>query len=294
MSAQDKPVGVVSRNQHASYFDAALLLPRMAYRLTKVIKSHAGPLNAIDTLENMAITASEDTTLKVFSLSGLKLLVTYTHHKMGVNDVKTASLHMYSCGQDRRIKSVDLCTSKVVTDYVGHTQSVTTLDANGILVSGSADRSVRMWDTRTGREIAKFVGHSNIVTKVLAGDKVVSSSMDGTVRVWDRRSSNVLYFSTGVRTIESSDDKLYIVLRDSVCALNAQLQQVSRYPYRGVRSILCSGASVYFGCNGFIRMQKQDTFVDVKCRGSIECMAVHGHYILCGGEDRTLQVVENT
>lgn len=265
----------------------------MGYRLTKVIKSHAGPLNAIDTMEEMAVTASEDTTLKVFSLPGFKLLVTYTHHKMGVNDVKTVTPHMHSCGQDRRIKTVDLCTNKVVCDYVGHTQSVTTLDVSGVLVSGSVDRSVRMWDTRTGREIAKFVGHSDIVTKVLAGDKVVSSSMDGTVRMWDRRSSDVLHFSTGVRTLESSEDRLYIVLRDGVRALGARLQQVSEYPHKGVRSILCGGTSVYFGCDGFIRMQKQDVFVDVKCRGSIECMAVHGQYILCGGEDRTLQVVES-
>lgn len=266
----------------------------MKYKLTKVVKSHAGPLNAIDTVENMAITASEDTTLKVFSLPGLKLLITYTHHKMGVNDVKAASPRVYSCGHDRRIKSVDLCTNKIVCDYAGHTQSVTTLDVDGVLVSGSVDRSVRMWDTRTGHEIAKFVGHSDIVTKVLAGDKVVSSSMDGTVRVWDRRSSNVLYFSTGVRTLESSEDRLYVVLRDSVHALGAQLQQVTRYPYRGVRSVLCSGASVYFGCDGFIRMQRQDDAVDVKCRGSIDCIAEHGQYVLCGGEDRTLQVVEGT
>lgn len=265
----------------------------MTHKLTKIIKSHKGRLTALGTSEGLLASSSEDTTLKVFDIVTFKLLITYTYHKMCINDLKIVARAIYSCGDDHRIKSVDLGTNKVVQDYFGHTQSVTTIDVHETLASGSADKSVRLWDVRTGKETLTLRGHSDIVTRVVNREKVISSSMDGCIRIWDKRNGRTVHFETGVRAFCEGPDGLYVVLRDRVVVLDAAFERVRTYDIVGVRSILVWDSDCFYvGCDGALGVSVCSKLATVECTGSIDCIAARGRYVFCGGSNKTINVVE--
>lgn len=264
----------------------------MKYKLTKIIKSHRGRLTAMDAAENILLTSSEDTTLKVFEISTCRLLTTYTHHKLCVNDARIAGVFLYSCGQDRRIRSLDLCTNKVAGDYFGHTDSVTKIDVGPTLVSGSSDKSVRVWDIRTGNEVARYLGHTCPITGVISGEKILSSSSDGTLRVWDRRESKTLHLEKGVKAIAKGEAGVYAVLKDNVVVFDTTFNVLKAYKASGVRSVSSSGNTVCFGSDSKVDVWRGDKSASVKCLGWIDCIVAYKKYVFCGGSNKKIHVIE--
>lgn len=122
----------------------------------KVIQGHNDPIRdlAFSPNDTKFVTASDDSTLKIFDFAG------------GVEE-STLSGHGWDA------KSVDWHPTK------------------GLLVSGSKDHLVKLWDPRTGRCLTTLHGHKNTITKTLfervRGQCLATSARDQTARVFDLR-----------------------------------------------------------------------------------------------------------
>lgn len=100
------------------------------------------------------LTASDDTTLKIFDFTGMSCDTTLTGHNW---DVKSCDWH----------------------------------PTKGLLVSGSKDHQVKFWDPRTARCLTTLHSHKNTVTATrfsrVNSNLLATSSRDQTARVFDLR-----------------------------------------------------------------------------------------------------------
>lgn len=264
----------------------------MKYKLSKIVRSHSSLITSMDTYEELLATSSEDTTIKIFNNLKLNLLITYTYHRMRVNQVKFSKSVLYSCGDDYRIKSVDLNSNKVVNDYFGHSKSVTSIDVNDTLISGSADKTIRVWDLRVGKEVKKLVGHKDTITKVDNKERIISSSIDGCIKVWDKRQYNTVYFESSIKTFDTNVFEMYLVLNNKVVVVDKDLKYKKEHCFPNVRSVLLEEEVSYLGGSSLLKIQNKDSIFNIACRGMIECITANNTRIFCGGDDKTVQVIE--
>ncbi|KAI9789662.1 MAG: pre-mRNA cleavage and polyadenylation factor (CPF) complex subunit, partial [Piccolia ochrophora] len=122
----------------------------------KVLQAHNDAIRdlAFAPTDSKFVTASDDSTLKIFDFAG------------GVEE-STLSGHNWD------VKSVDWHPTK------------------GLLVSGSKDHLVKLWDPRTGRCLTTLRGHKNTIAKTLfepaRGQLLATCARDQTARVFDLR-----------------------------------------------------------------------------------------------------------
>ncbi|MFD4644833.1 hypothetical protein ACFWO9_00670, partial [Streptomyces sp. NPDC058441] len=97
---------------------------------------------------------------------------------------------------DHTVRVWDLTTGRTVAVLAGHTDSVNAVataevDGRPVAVTGSDDHTVRVWDLTTGDPVGEpLTGHTDWVNAVAiaqANDRTVAvtASDDRTVRVWD-------------------------------------------------------------------------------------------------------------
>lgn len=122
----------------------------------KVIQAHSDPIRdlAYSPTDSKFVTASDDSTLKIFDFAG---------------GVKESTL----TGHNWDAKSVDWHPTK------------------GLIVSGSKDHLIKLWDPRTGRCLTTLRGHKNTITKTLfeptRGQLLATCARDQTARIFDLR-----------------------------------------------------------------------------------------------------------
>ncbi|KAG8328578.1 Positively regulates the activity of the minus-end directed microtubule motor protein dynein, partial [Homalodisca vitripennis] len=97
-----------------------------------------------------------------------------------------------SASEDATIKVWDFEAGEYERSLKGHTDSVQDIafDSSGkLLVSCSADLSIKLWDFQQTYQCVKTMhGHDHNVSSVTfvpSGDFVVSSSRDKTIKVWE-------------------------------------------------------------------------------------------------------------
>jgi WD40 repeat protein len=96
-----------------------------------------------------------------------------------------------SASEDKTLKLWDPATKKEIRTLTGHQGEVyaAAFSPDGKLaLSGSEDKTVRLWIVATGKEICTFTGHDKAVYAVAFspdGRFALSGSADGTLKLWD-------------------------------------------------------------------------------------------------------------
>lgn len=120
------------------------------------IRGHTDPIRdlAFSPTDTKFVTASDDSTLKIFDFAGGVAETTLTGHGW---DAKSCDWH----------------------------------PTKGLVVSGSKDHLVKLWDPRTGRCLTTLHGHKNTITKTLfekiQGQCLATSARDQIARIFDLR-----------------------------------------------------------------------------------------------------------
>ncbi|MDC0831775.1 High-affnity carbon uptake protein Hat/HatR [Geitlerinema sp. FC II] len=142
---------------------------------------------------NTIVTASNDTTVRLWDArTGIRKL-TLGGHSKAVNDIaiSTDGRILVSASDDRTIRVWDLRSGRSLHTLQGHTAEVTSvaLSADGnTLVSGGADKTLRVWNVSQGVQIRALTGHDAGVRSVALspdGTTIASSSFDNTLRLWN-------------------------------------------------------------------------------------------------------------
>ncbi|KAF4039200.1 WD domain G-beta repeat [Phytophthora infestans] len=162
-----------------------------------------------------ALTASADSTVRLWSLAARSNLVVYRSHQGApVWDVTFAPLGYYfaTCSMDRtaRLWSTDHMTPLRV--FAGHLSDVDCVrfhPNHNYLATGSSDKTVRLWDVQSGKCVRVFTGHFRGV-QCLAfsrnGRYLASSGEDQYINIWDLQAGKRLETLMGHKAMVTSLD----------------------------------------------------------------------------------------
>lgn len=95
--------------------------------------------------------------------------------------------YMLTASLDSTIRLWEVSTGRCVRTYFGHVEGVWAVAADTLrIVSGAQDRMVKVWDPRTERCERTFTGHAGPVTCIgLSDSRMCSGSEDGEVRMYN-------------------------------------------------------------------------------------------------------------
>uniref|UniRef100_M4BSH1 TFIID subunit TAF5 NTD2 domain-containing protein n=1 Tax=Hyaloperonospora arabidopsidis (strain Emoy2) TaxID=559515 RepID=M4BSH1_HYAAE len=182
-----------------------------------VLRGHTGAVyGASFSPDNrFALTASADSTVRLWSMAAKSNLVVYrSHHGSPVWDVTFAPLGYYfaTCSMDRtaRLWSTDHMTP--VRIFAGHLSDVDCVrfhPNHNYLATGSSDKTVRLWDVQSGKCVRVFTGHFRGV-QCLAfshnGRYLASSGEDQYINIWDLHAGKRLETLMGHKAMVTSLD----------------------------------------------------------------------------------------
>ncbi|PSN62614.1 WD40 repeat-like protein [Corynespora cassiicola Philippines] len=167
---------------------------------------HAGPVYAVafspstanpdpngpPTHSQYLLSASEDKTIRLWSLDMWTCLVAYRGHDNPVWDLQWGPYGHYflSGSNDRTARLWSTDHIEPLRIYVGHDNDVdcVAFHPNNLYVfTGSCDRTVRMWHTSGGNCLRLFTGHTGNVTAIACspdGKTLASADDQGNIILW--------------------------------------------------------------------------------------------------------------
>ena len=172
-----------------------------------VLEGHTRQVKAVAvTMDGkVAVSASDDRTLKVWEVGGGRELRTLAGHMGGVWGVVLSGdgRIAISASDDQTLKMWEVGSGRELRTLTGHTDSVraVALTSDGkMAVSASDDQTLKVWDLESGRELRTLKGHAGLVLAVALtpdGQRAVSASSDQTLKVWELASGRELHTLTG-------------------------------------------------------------------------------------------------
>ncbi|KAJ3984983.1 cell division control protein 4 [Lentinula detonsa] len=204
----------------------------------------------LDVRRNVIVTASDDFTLAVYTLSTGQPKLTLTGHEGGIWSLSSVTYDgqnlLISGSTDRTVRIWDLTSGKCLHVFRGHSSTVRCLEVaspiwtnskmdvenfcsqSPLIITGSRDKSVKVWSI-PGKDEPSFVadedlnakenpyhlldltGHTDSVRSLSAhGRTAVSGSYDQTARIWDIVTGECRHVLTGHK------GKIYVVIYDPI------------------------------------------------------------------------------
>ncbi len=178
---------------------------RSQVRLT--LRGHKGRIESVAVTPDgkLAVSASRDSTLKVWKLASGRPSRTLRGHKRAVTAVaitRDGKLAISAAGDfldpRRELKVWDVASARALRTLQGHSGPINSLALSGdgrLAVSASSDHTLKVWDLASGRKLRTLKGHSETVNGGALsrdGRLAVSASWDKTLKVWDVNSGREL------------------------------------------------------------------------------------------------------
>ncbi|KAK9467994.1 WD40-repeat-containing domain protein [Lipomyces arxii] len=174
------------------------------------VASHTASVYAVRFNNKLLLSASRDSTVKVWDLDTRLLLATLRGHRGSVLCLQfdQASNFVVSGGADGRLIIWDLEQREQVRSIQAHSDSVMDVAiSDEYIVSCSRDRKVCLWDRNAPFSLIRTLeGHIGVVNSVkIKGRHVVSGSGDRSIRFWDIDTGQcirtIVRHSRGISTI---------------------------------------------------------------------------------------------
>lgn len=155
---------------------------------TKVFKGHTNGVMALQFDENVLITGSYDTTVKVWDINTGEELRTLRGHTSGIRCLQFDDQKLMTGSLDSTLRLWNWRTGQCLRTFEAHTGGIISLNfTRRYVATGSMDRTIRVWDADT-RQTFLLRGHTDWVNSVKvdeASRTLFSASDDLTVKVWD-------------------------------------------------------------------------------------------------------------
>ncbi|EDV26865.1 uncharacterized protein TRIADDRAFT_37330 [Trichoplax adhaerens] len=174
---------------------------------TRKFIGHSGPVYAvsINPEGTFLLSASEDGTIRLWSLHTFTCIVCFKGHSYPVWDVKFSPRGYYfvSGSHDRTARLWTTDSIQPLRVFVGHLSDVDCVQFHpncNYIATGSSDRSCRLWDIPTGKCVRLFTGHKatvNCLTFSIDGRYMISGGFDKFIFIWDLRSGTVVNHLNG-------------------------------------------------------------------------------------------------
>lgn len=168
---------------------------------------HSGPVYSVSFSpdRSLLLSASEDTTIRLWGLQIWTCLVVYKGHMFPVWDVKFSPLGYYfaSASYDRTARLWATDHYQPLRIFAGHFSDVDCVQFHpnsNYIATGSSDRRVCLWDLTTGNHVRLMTGHKQPI-QVLAfsvcGRFLASAGTDCRVLIWDLSHGHLVAELTG-------------------------------------------------------------------------------------------------
>jgi WD40 repeat protein len=184
---------------------------RESSALLRTLAGHTGGVNGVALSDDgrVAVSASEDGTLKVWDVESGAELRTLAGHTAAVRGVALSEdgRMAVSASADKTLKVWDVKSGAELRTLAGHRGAVNGAALSGdgrLAVSASDDKTLKVWDVVSGKKLRTLRGHKYEVTCTAIsrdGRVAVSASEDATLKVWDVENGNRLHTLKGHRVL---------------------------------------------------------------------------------------------
>lgn len=166
----------------------------------QTFRGHTNGVMCVQFDENVIVSGSYDSTVKIWDIETGKEVRTLTGHTLGVRSLKFDDSKLMTASLDKTVKIWSMETGQHLRTLTGHTDGVLCVDFDKhVVASGSKDHTIRVWNFST-KAVTALRGHSewvNCVKLDLASRTLLSASDDCTIRLWDLDTSRCLKVYTG-------------------------------------------------------------------------------------------------
>ncbi|XP_028391086.1 TAF5-like RNA polymerase II p300/CBP-associated factor-associated factor 65 kDa subunit 5L [Dendronephthya gigantea] len=180
---------------------------------TLTLRAHTGPVYSVCFSQDNSfmLSASEDTTVRLWTMNSYTNRVSYIGHNYPVWHVDLSNLDVYfvSTSMDQTARLWNLEYNYPLRIFAGHTASVDTAKFHPnctYIATASSDQTCRLWDVHSGSFVRLFSGHKGAIFSLMFssdGKHLLGAGEDRVIHVWD--------ISTGkrVRELTSHSHTLY-------------------------------------------------------------------------------------
>ncbi|KAI4902391.1 hypothetical protein NFI96_003555 [Prochilodus magdalenae] len=168
-----------------------------------VFRAHTGTVRSVNFSSDgqSLVTASDDKTIKVWTVHRQKFLFSLSQH---INWVRCAKFSpdgrlIVSASDDRTVKIWDKNSRECIYSFCEHGGYVNCADfhpSGTCIAAGSTDNTVKVWDIRTNKLLQHYQVHTGVVNSLSfhpSGNYLITASNDSTLKILDLVEGRLLY-----------------------------------------------------------------------------------------------------